>query len=135
MKKLRIVFAFGNRSIFRRHCVGFDFNLSFCGKQRTSGGFYFYENSIADLGSSLIWLCKRISTALCHHSQACCSLLRESYEFNHRFVSILHFSHEIYGFSYVDDNDKYSEKETKPVYKKLGRYDFFLRIEDQRRVV
>lgn len=61
--------------------------------------------------------------------------LRERYEFDHRFVSILHFSYEIYGFSYVDDNDKYSEKETKPVYKRLERYDFFLRIEDQRRVV
>ena len=123
MKKLRIVFAFGNRSLFRRHCVGFDFNLSFCGKQRTSGGLYFYENSIADLGSSFIWICKRTSTALCHH----CSSFRERYEFDHRFVSILHFSHEIYGFSYLDDNDKYSEKETKPVYKKLGRYDFFFK--------
>ena len=53
--------------------------------------------------------------------------LRERYEFDHRFVSILHFSHEIYGFSYVDDNDKYSEKETKPVYKKTWKIWLFFK--------
>lgn len=31
----------------------------------------------------------------------------------------------MYGFSYVNNNDKYRENETKPVYKKPERYDYF----------